>query len=367
MTDNICRWGILSTAGIAKKNWESIRHSENATLVAVASRDANKAQAFIDDCQSQVPFPTAPRAIGSYEELLASDEIDAVYVPLPTALRKEWVIRAAQAGKHVLCEKPCATSTADLEEMIGACQSNNVQFMDGIMYMHSERLNAVRACLDDSESVGTIKRIASQFSFCAPPDFLAGDIRLHSDLEPAGCLGDLGWYTIRMALWTMDYTMPESVTAKLLSVADRPDSPRPVPTEFSAEMLFPGGVSATFYNSFLTDHQQWVNISGDKGHLTVRDFVLPFFANELTFETDAADFAVDSCKFNMERHTTTHHVPEYATNHPTAQETNLFRNFSALALSGTPDDHWSEASLKTQRILDACLKSAQNGGTPVTP
>ena len=93
-----CRWGILSTAGIARKNWEAIRHCDNATVAAVASRSVEKAQAFIDECQAQVPFPTAPKAIGSYDELLASDEIDAVYIPLPTGLRKEWVIKAAQAG-----------------------------------------------------------------------------------------------------------------------------------------------------------------------------------------------------------------------------------------------------------------------------
>ena len=106
--ENLCRWGILSTAGIARKNWQAIHNSGNGTIVAVASRDAAKAQQFIDECQADVSFATAPEAIGGYDELLGRDDIDAVYIPLPTGLRKEWVIKAAQAGKHVMCEKPCA-------------------------------------------------------------------------------------------------------------------------------------------------------------------------------------------------------------------------------------------------------------------
>ena len=201
------RWGILSTAGIACKNWEAIRNSGNGVVTAVASRDAAKAQQFIDGCQAEVPFEDVPRAIGGYDEIIAADDVDAVYIPLPTGLRKEWVIKAANAGKHVMCEKPCAVSHADLVEMTDACAANNVQFMDGIMYVHSDRMPKLRAALDNPSNVGRITRIASAFSFCAPPEFLAGNIRLSSELEPAGCLGDLGWYTIRATLFVMNYEM----------------------------------------------------------------------------------------------------------------------------------------------------------------
>src|SRR5438045_2850826 len=94
MADKL-RWGILSTAQIARKNWKAIRNSGNSTAVAVASRDANRCQQFIAECQSDCPMEAPPRAFASYQELLASKEIDAVYIPLPTGLRKEWVIRAA--------------------------------------------------------------------------------------------------------------------------------------------------------------------------------------------------------------------------------------------------------------------------------
>lgn len=366
MSEQACRWGILSTATIARKNWMAILNTGNAVVAAVASRDQAKAQQFIDECQREAPFSEAPTALGSYEQLLSSDGVDAVYIPLPTALRKEWVIKAAEAGKHVVCEKPCAVTATDLAEMIDACKSNQVQFMDGVMYMHSERLTAVRQILDAGERVGQIKRIVSQFSFRAPDEFLTSNIRVNSDLEPQGCLGDLGWYTIRFALWAMNYQMPREVTGRLLSQAGREDSPNKVPTEFSGELLFHGGVSASFYNSFLTEHQQWVNVSGSNGQLTISDFVLPNYGNELMFETSNPIFDVNGCRFRMEKHVRRHDIREYSDGHETAQETKLFRTFSELVQTGKRDDHWPSIALKTQRIMDACLQSAHNDSQPVS-
>ena len=192
--DRPCRWGILGAATIARKNWQAIRRSGNGVVRAVASRDAARAQQWIDENQADHPFPEPPVAVVGYDTLIARDDIDAVYVPLPTGVRKEWVIAAARAGKHVLCEKPCGPRADDVEDMIAACREAGVQFMDGVMFMHSDRLPALRQVLDDGEAVGTIKRIASQFSFLAPDDFLAGgNIRVNADLEPLGSLGDLGW------------------------------------------------------------------------------------------------------------------------------------------------------------------------------
>ena len=106
MQKAICRWGILGAAEIARKNWQAIRNAPNCSLTAVASRDLDRCRRFIGECQRHAPFDPPPRACGSYEELLASDDVDAVYIPLPTGIRKPWAIRAAEAGKHVLVEKP---------------------------------------------------------------------------------------------------------------------------------------------------------------------------------------------------------------------------------------------------------------------
>src|SRR6185295_1607345 len=98
--------------------------------------EVERSRRFIDACQAAAPMAVAPRALGSYEELLASKDVDAVYIPLPTGLRKDWVERAAQAGKHIVSEKPCALSVADLREMIDVCRRERVQFIDGVMFMH---------------------------------------------------------------------------------------------------------------------------------------------------------------------------------------------------------------------------------------
>lgn len=365
MSQDKCRWGILGTAMIARKNWDAIRNSGNGVIGAVASRDAERAQKFIDECQFSRPLGYDPIAVGGYDDLLTRDDIDAVYIPLPTGMRKEWVIKAAQAGKHVLCEKPCAVTAGDLAEMIQACRENNVQFMDGVMYMHSKRMPALRAAIDDGESVGKLKRVQSHFTFCAPDEFMQNNIRLSSELEPHGCLGDLGWYTIRLSLFVANYEMPKQVIGRQLEEHLRGDSPSPVPMEFSGELLFDNGVSAGFYNSFLTEHQQLVHISGTKGNISYQDFVLPWCGSELSFEVNNAVFNFQDCVCYMEKHTRTEYISEFSNNNPDAQETRLFQTFGELALSGNPDPFWPEVALKTQLIMDACLVSARNGSLPV--
>lgn len=356
MTEHIVRWGILGAANIAKKNWEAIRNSGNGTLAAVASRQVQKAAEFIRECQSTVPFPQPPRAC-TYDELLSAKDIDAVYIPLPTGIRKEFVLRAAQAGKHVLCEKPCAPNAADVKEMIDVCRQHNVQFMDGVMFMHSARLPKMREALDDGASVGAIKRIASQFSFFGGDEFHSSNIRVSRALEPLGALGDLGWYNIRFSLWAMKYQMPQRVCGRALT-----STGEGVPLEFSGELFFSGGPSASFYCSFQAENQQWGNISGDKGFLSLRDFVVPFYGSESAFEVTRTIFEPSGCQYNMTEHTRRLAVREYSNNAPTAQETQLFRNFGSLVQAGKLDAQWPEIALKTQRVVDACMRSANEGG-----
>ena len=359
------RWGILSTAEIAQKNWKAILNSGNGIVAAVASRDGERSRDFIARCQGEAPFEQLPKALSSYETLIAAPEIDALYIPLPTGLREEWVLRAVQAGKHVLCEKPCARSVAGLRQILGTCRQQRVQFSDGVMFMHSRRLGRLREILDDGRSIGQVKRIDSNFSFGAPPEFFTGNIRSNSDLEPFGCLGDLGWYCIRFALWTMKFNLPQRVSGRILSEFGRPDSPAPVPTEFSGELWFDGGVSATFYCSFITELQQWVHVSGTKGSLRVSDFVLPDHGTEAAFEVSNPSYHIVGCDFDMDPGTRRFSVPERSHGHPSAQESNLFRNFGQAALSGRLNATWPEMALQTQLVMEACLASARADGLRV--
>ncbi len=365
MSEKKCRWGILGAAGIAMKNWQSIALSGNGEIVAVASRDKAKAEALIEKCSSRRPFPKRPEAIEGYDALLARSDIDAVYIPLPTGFRKEWAIKAAQAGKHILCEKPCGVEVADVEAMLAACDAAGVQFMDGVMFMHSGRLDALRTAIDDGTSIGTLRRINTQFSFCGGEEFAQDNIRMHSELEPLGCLGDLGWYCVTFSLWAMKHKLPNFVIGRMLNGAARPDSPDQVPLEFSADLLYEGGVSASFYCSFNTGLQQWASLSGPKGCIQLDDFVLPCYGSEVAFTVTEMNLVPDVSDFTLEKRAQRVVTPEYGSSHPTAQESKLFRKFSDLVLQGTVDRSWGENSLKVQRVVAACMKSAQNDGSPV--
>jgi predicted dehydrogenase len=364
-TETSCRWGILSTAFIARKNWQAILDAGNATLAAVASRDVSKSRQFIDECQSQIPHPQAPEALGSYEALISHPGIDALYIPLPTGLRKEWVIRAANAGKHVLVEKPVGVNENEALEMTAACERNRVQFMDGVMFMHSQRLRRLRAVLDDPRRIGDIRRLALHFSFAGGEEFMRGNIRTHAALEPLGCLGDLGWYCVRFALWAMNYQLPLQVTARIISEARQDGAIAPVPTEMNADLLFANGVSASFHCSFISENAEWAHVSGTRGSAFVSDFVLPFHGSSTNFIVRNPEFLCAGCEFDMHERRTDVLIDEPSNNAPGSQEAEMFRIFSTLVLEEKLDAHWPRITLLTQRVIDACLQSARNGSVPV--
>lgn len=356
---NKLRWGILGAAGIARKNWRAIFNSGNGIVTAVACRDLARGQQFVRECQAQCAFETPPRVFDDYARVIHSPEVDAVYIPLPTMLRKEWVIRAAQAGKHVLCEKPCATSANDLREMIACCEKHGVQFMDGVMFMHNPRLPAVRAVLDDATRIGPLRRISSVFSFAGDERNFHNNIRVQSSLEPAGCLGDLGWYCLRISLFAARWEMPGLVSGRSLSVA----ADGQTPTQFSSELIFDNGLSAGFYCSFVAVSQQWAVLSGSRGTVRIADFVHPRNSYEPAFEINATEHRVLAAPQTV---VPVHTGPLSESGHATAQDTIMFRNFSAQVNSGKLEKLWPEVALKTQLVMDACLQSARENGKLTT-
>jgi predicted dehydrogenase len=286
------------------------------------------------------------------------DLIDAVYIPLPTGLRKEWILAAAKHGKHILAEKPAALTAVDLQEVLDECKRNNVQFMDGVMFMHSGRLTQLRETLKDPATVGAVKRIATQFSFNGDTEFRTKNIRSNSNYEPHGALGDLGWYTIRMILWVNEWRMPSSITSRCISTLQGDASPKPVPMEFSAEMQFDNGVSASFYCSFATQHQQWCHISGEKGSIWIDDFVLPLFGSNVGYDLNQPEFGTNVCDFHMHRRTKRFSIAEYDSGHAPSQEINMFDTFHSLLSRSSPDESWGRMTLQTQQVLDAVFKAA---------
>jgi predicted dehydrogenase len=231
--------------------------------------------------------------------------------------------------------------------------------------MHSRRLPLLRQTLDDGHSVGSVRRITSQFSFRAGDDFLTTNIRASSLLEPLGCLGDLGWYNIRFSLWVMSEQLPEHVVGRLLAVHKTGGGP-PVPMEFSGEMFYSGSESAAFFCSFQADNQEWATVSGTHGAVYMPDFVVPFHGNEASFELNAPVLRVENCcDFNMESHPRRLAVDEYSNAMPNAQETNMIRTFAQIVISGQLQPRWGDQAFATQQVLDALLSSARQDGKSV--
>jgi len=151
--ETVVRFGILGCAQISIKLCKAIRQAQNATLKAIGSRSMEKATAFA----AEQGLPEVVRVYGSYDAVLEDNEVDAVYIPLPTALHMTWAIKAAERGKHVLLEKPVAMNLAELDRILDACEANGVQFMDGSMWLHHPRTAKMKEALRDEQRFGQLK------------------------------------------------------------------------------------------------------------------------------------------------------------------------------------------------------------------
>ncbi|WP_137134860.1 Gfo/Idh/MocA family oxidoreductase [Rhizobium sp. FKY42] len=152
------RFGILSTARIGQNAViPSIQDAENAVVSAIASRDVTRARAMADRF-------SVPHAFGSYEEMLASDAIDAVYIPLPTSQHVEWTIKAAEAGKHVLCEKPISLKANEIDRLIEARDRNKVLISEAFMITYAPVWHKVRELLRN-EAIGRLRHVQGAFSY----------------------------------------------------------------------------------------------------------------------------------------------------------------------------------------------------------
>ena len=183
------RWGVLGTAGIAYgQTIPGMQLAEHCELYAIAGRKIEKAEQY----QQQFGFK---KAYGSYDELLADPEVEAVYIPLPNHIHCEWTVKALKAKKHVLCEKPLALNAAQAAEMFAAAEENGMLLMEAYAYLHSPFVQAVKAEID-AGAVGEIRYLESAFITGRRPDT---DFRLHKEFG-GGAQYDLGCYAVSMAL-----------------------------------------------------------------------------------------------------------------------------------------------------------------------
>ena len=249
------RWGIMSTADIGMaKVTPAIQQAERCTVVAIASRDGAAARAAADELG-------IPSAYGSYEELLAATDVDAVYIPLPNHLHAEWTKAAAAAGKHVLCEKPLALTAAEAQGMVDACAAAGIVFMEAFMYRLHPTWVAVKE-LVDSGRIGDLVSMQTWFSyFNNDPD----NIRNDPDIG-GGALMDIGCYGINAARLILDGE-PSRVAASITR-----DPTMGVDIVTSAILEF-GDVPATFTVSIRSENDQRVDIYGTRGRISIE---IPF-------------------------------------------------------------------------------------------
>ena len=184
------RWGVLGAANIARRSViPAIQQSQHGTVVALASRDLAKARAAADTAG-------IPRAYGSYEELLADPDVDAIYNPLPNHLHVAWSIRAADAGKHVLCEKPIGLSAADARDLLVARDRTGVQIAEAFMVRTHPQWHAVGE-LVNAGRIGELRLVTGHFSYYRVDP---ADIRSRREWG-GGALLDIGCYPVTIARW----------------------------------------------------------------------------------------------------------------------------------------------------------------------
>jgi predicted dehydrogenase len=255
MKDRV-RWGILGCGSIATRAVApAIRWSQNGELVAVASRDPARAHAKAEAI-------AAPRAHGSYDALLADPEIDAIYIGLPNGLHEEWAIRAAEAGKHVLCEKSLALSSASALRIVRAFKSRGLRVVEGFMVRHHPQWEIVRRLLAD-RAIGEVRSIRAGLAGSSRPD---SDHRFSPTLG-GGALFDVTCYPVNIARMLM-HTEPRRVCAQAV-LAPSKDGERAVDVASAAILEFPGDVLASVHGSLRSARDQYLTICGTSGRIDV--------------------------------------------------------------------------------------------------
>ena len=320
------KWGIISSAKIARNNViPGMQQGELCEVYAIASRKLEQAQQVAKDL-------SIPKAYGSYEELLADPEVQAIYNPLPNHLHVSWSIKAAEAGKHVLCEKPLGVDAADAEKLVNVCREKGVLLMEAFMYrMHPQWL-----LVKDYVSRGKIGELKAFQMFFSYSNYDPNNIRNRAELAGSGGLMDIGCYPISQSRFLFE-TEPQ----RAISLVNR-DPELNVDTLSSAILDFGKG-HATFTCSTQLFPYQRVQVLGTEGRLEIE---IPVNApnNEETkifYSTDRGTeiITIDPC-------------------HQYELEGDLF---SKAILEGGPVPTPPADALGNMKVLDAIFRSEKSG------
>ncbi|SDK03043.1 Gfo/Idh/MocA family protein [Sediminibacillus albus] len=322
------KWGILSTAGIGQKQViPAIGRAANAEAIAIASRGDKAKEAAVRH--------NIAKAYTSYQELLQDPEIDAVYIPLPNSLHKQWVIEAARHGKHVLCEKPAALNVEELQEMIEACSRHGVKFMEAFMYQFHPLHEKVRELIDAKE-IGELSLVRASFSFLLEKD--AENIRLNNALG-GGSVYDVGCYCLH-SIRTVLGEEPVQIHAHA-----KWDDHLNVDTTVAGTMSFASGIEAGFDCSFDQFPENKYELVGSAGKIEVINAYRPDKNPDgegLIRLTKAGGELIEK-------------------RIPGDQYRSQVEHFSKSILEDTPLYYSDEKMLLNMKVIDACYQSIHTG------
>ncbi len=258
------RWGVISTARIGENAViPAIQQSSNGFVAAVASRDLEKGRTFAERCH-------IPKVYGSYEELIADPEIDAIYIPLPNGLHGEWSIKCAEGGKHVLCEKPLANNAAEAAQMAEVFNKRGLQLAEAFMYRFHPQIQKAKL-LVGSGAIGKVQLVRSSFSFMIRSE---DDVRLNSELVGGGLM-DVGCYCVNIARYLIGEE-PVEVRA-FADFGERSG----VDERLVGIMRFPGGAFVELDCGFRMDFVQYCEVRGTEGRIVLEAPFRPDAVSEL--------------------------------------------------------------------------------------
>jgi len=317
------KWGVLGCANFAKTTAiPAMLKSSNVELTAVASRTLDKAREFAADFGFK-------RAYGSYEELLADPEVEAIYNPLPNGMHGEWTIKAAEAGKHSLVEKPFTVSVDEAIAVDAAVKAANVKVMEAFMWRFHPMHLRVRALIREGV-IGRVRNVRAAFTFSITRE---PNVRLNDELKGGGLM-DVGCYCISESRFLFDME-----PTRVYAVADY-DAEYGVDMLASAIMEFPGG-RASFDCGFELPFRCEYEVSGSKGRIVCPLSILPTSNAEITIYTQTGERTERFSGYN-------HYVLE-------------FEHLSTSIVENIPLEYDTEDAIKQQKVLDAVYRSTRSG------
>ena len=372
------RVGILGAARIANKNIGAMFHPDSGCVCsAIASRSQEKVEAFVDQwiASRSDAVPNADRlreatlygGPDAYDRLINEGVVDAVYIPLPTQLHEEWTIKALDAGLHVLLEKPVAITERSYEDMLRKAVESHKFLMDGTMFVHAGRMKGFLDYCADEDNLGTVDRVNADFTFCGDDNFFKNDIRTKVDGDPLGCIGDLGWYCVRMGLLVFGKMGRKPISAQATQYKTNKEG---VPMDVTCLVHFTDECTLSFHCSFKHNFRQRVEVVGTKRSAVLTDFVLPSNENP--------SFHIHEFNYHDVLEKSSHSSNEIACSEEDvqAQEVCMWKKFSDVAIaidtggnSGRGIAHEADFATRTSQetmvVMAALMESIEKEGDKI--